>query len=35
VEMNNVDFESDEHFNELVQFLEKDYDFEHHFFTVQ
>lgn len=35
VEMNNVDFERDEHFLQLVQFLDKDYDFEHHFFSVQ
>ncbi|RQO32339.1 deoxynucleoside kinase [Taibaiella sp. KBW10] len=35
VEMNDVDFEKEEHFQQLVQFLERDYDFENHIFSVQ
>ena len=35
VEMQNVDFEKEEHFQQLVQFLKKGYDFTHHIFTVE
>lgn len=35
VEMNDVDFEKEAHFQQLVQFLERDYDFENHLFSVQ
>lgn len=35
VEMQNVDFEKEEHFQQLVEFLKKGYDFTHHIFTVE
>ncbi len=35
VEMQNVDFEQEDHFQQLVQFLNKGYDFTHHIFTVE
>ncbi len=35
VEMQDVDFEQDEHFKQLVAFLEKGYDFTNHTFRVE
>ena len=35
VPMDEVDFNSESHFQQLIDFLEKDYDFSHHIFQVQ
>lgn len=35
VEMEDVDFETDAHFDQLVQFLKKGYDFTYHTFRVE
>lgn len=35
VEMQHVDFEQEDHFQQLMRFLEKGYDFTHHIFTVE
>lgn len=35
VEMQDVDFEREEHFEQLITFLKKGYDFTHHIFTVE